>query len=518
MLSTNLKCGAAFVTALVLFNCSSSQRQSSQAQQQSSVRPSVQARTLTILHTNDMHANFIPHEATWSKQTPKPMVGGFRELEFAVDSIRRTKPNVLLLDAGDVMTGNPITDLVHKGTEGGALFEMMNMIDYNAWCVGNHDFDISQENLIGLTKIAKFPTLSANLINVKNEFPVNNRDYIILERGGLRIGVFGLILQSLYTLVNQNNLVRVKVVDLEATAQKIIDKIDAQTDLIIALTHNGVSEDSVLAMNVRGLDIIVGGHSHTRLTKPKLVNSVIIVQAGRYCENLGELEVTVENDKVVSYNGKLVPLWANESRPTTRLSAMVDSIQAMIDKDFSEVIAELKEDWVRNSRGESNIGNWLADVQRDAAHAQVAFMNEGGIRTDVSAGPLTKRELFQVLPFRNILVTFQLTGKQLAEGVLHGLKNDDLLQLSGMRIQWRRKTDGTSEIVKMEVGGKPLDEKATYVCAASDYLVGQGKKYLGIEIPQPVFLKQTLFEVAVAAARKTKGLSSKVEGRVQQVN
>lgn len=520
MLSQGLKLLLFFGAVLLVLSCSSSRHQTRQTQEglqpPALVKPSTNSRTITILHTNDIHANFVPHEATWSKQDPKPMVGGFRELEFTVDSLRKVKSNVLLLDAGDVMTGNPITDRVYKGVEGGALFEMMNLVGYDAWCIGNHDFDISQENLIGLTKIAKFPSLSANIVNTKEEFPVNNKEYIILERGGLKIGVFGLILQGLHGVVNQKNLTGIKVLDLAETAQKIIDKIDDETDLIIAVTHNGVSEDSVLAMNVRGLDVIVGGHSHTRLTKPKFVNDVVIVQAGRYCENLGELEITVENDKVVKHNGKLIQLWANTNRPKTLLWAFVDSIQAEIDKDFNEVLAELKDDWVR-SRTESNIGNFVADAQRDAAHAHVAFMNVNGIRTNVSAGPLTKRELFEVLPFRNILVTFQLTGKQLKECVLHGLKTDDPLQLSGIRVQWKRKPDGSVEIVKMEVAGKPLNEKANYICAASDFLVGQGKKYLGMEILEPTYLKQTVFQAAVDAAKKARVIATKVEGRIQEL-
>ena len=497
----------------LVFGCASSQREASQTT--IAARPGT--GTITLLHTNDMHANFTPHEATWRRESPKPMVGGFRELEFALDSIRKIKPNVLLLDAGDVMTGNPITDRQYKGADGGALFEMMNMMRYDARCFGNHDFDISQANLIRLTKIASFPTLSANIVNTKKEFPVNNKEYIILERGGLRIGIFGLMTQELYNLVNQNNLVGIKVLDLSATAQKIIDKIAPETDLIIAVTHNGASEDSALAASLHGLDVIVGGHSHTRLTKPKFVNDVVIVQTGSRCENLGEHEVTIENDHVVKYNGRLIQLWAHDSRPKTRLSAFADSIQAEIDRDFEEVLAHLKVDWVRNNNGESNLGNWLADVQRNAAHAQVGFMNVGGIRSDVSAGPLTKRELFQVLPFRNILVTFQLTGKQLLEGVLYGLKNDDMLQLSGIRAQWRRKADGSKEILTMEIDGTRLNTDATYICAASDFLVGQAKKYLGMEIPQPIYLNESVFHVAVEAAKAQKSITSKVEGRIQEV-
>lgn len=473
-----------------------------------------QPKNLTILHTNDIHAAFIPHEATWSKLSPKPMVGGFKELEFTVDSIRKAKPDILLLDGGDVMTGNPITDRVYRGVEGGALFEMMNLVRYDAWCIGNHDFDISQKNLIGLTKIAKFPTLSANIVNKKNAFPVNNKDYVILERAGLRIGIFGLMAQDLYGLVNQNNLVGIKVLSPIETAQKIIDKIDAETDLIIAVTHQGVDEDSTMVANIHGLDIVVGGHSHTRLTKPKLVNDVVIVQTGSRCENLGELEVTVDNDKVVKYNGKLIQLWANTHRPATQLSARVDSMNAEIEKEYSEVIADLKVDWERG-RGESNIGNFITDAQREAAHADVAFMNSSGVRSNVSAGPLTKQELFEVLPFRNVLTTFQLTGKELESVILFTRKRNEAVLFSGLTANVKQDSAGDFKLIEATVNGKSLKENRRYICTASDFMVGQSKKYLGLEIQHPIYLKQTVFQAFEKAARKARVITSKDEDRIQ---
>ncbi len=473
-----------------------------------------QPKTLTILHTNDIHAAFVPHEATWSKQSPKPMVGGFKELEFTIDSIRKVKPDVLLLDGGDVMTGNPISDRVYRGVEGGALFEMMNLVRYDAWCIGNHDFDISQKNLIGLTKIANFPTLSANLVNNKNEFPVNNKDYVILERGGLRIGVFGLMSQVLYGLVNQSNLTGIKVLSPIETAQKIIDKIDPETDLIIAVTHQGVSEDSAMAANTHGLDIVVGGHSHTRLTKPKFVNDVIIVQTGSRCENLGELEITVDNDRVVKYNGKLIQLWANNTRPATRLSALVDSMDTEIDKEYSEVIADLKVDWVRG-RGESNVGNFITDAQREAAHADIAFTNSSGIRANASAGPLTKQELFEVLPFHNTLTTFQLTGKELKSIILFTRQKDEAILFSGITAKIRQLSEDNFKVIEVNVNGKPLKENKRYICVANDFMVGQASKYFGMEIRHPIYLKQTMFQVVEKAVRKAKVITSASGTRIQ---
>lgn len=138
-----------------------------------------QQKTLTILHTNDIHASFLPHEAFWVKENPKPLVGGFNELSFKLDSLRRVKGTTIVLDAGDVMTGNPITEYRYKGAEGGALFEMMNLCGYDAWTFGNHDFDLSQNNLKRLTGLASFPSVNANIVNSEGKFSLNNTPYVI---------------------------------------------------------------------------------------------------------------------------------------------------------------------------------------------------------------------------------------------------------------------------------------------------------------------------------------------------
>jgi 2',3'-cyclic-nucleotide 2'-phosphodiesterase (5'-nucleotidase family) len=224
-----------------------------------------EGKRVRILHTNDMHASFVPHEAMWVKNSPRPLVGGFVELEHAIDSMRAAAPATLLLDAGDVMTGNPITEREYHGAKGGLLFAMMNELGYDAWTPGNHDLDISQENLRALAAIAQFPTVNANLVDAENRFRLNNRPTLIVERGGIRVGIIGIMLQDLYAMVNQKNLIGVRVLPPVETVQRYVDELDPQTDLIVALTHQGVEDDSVLASRVHGLDVIVGGHSHTRL-------------------------------------------------------------------------------------------------------------------------------------------------------------------------------------------------------------------------------------------------------------
>jgi 5'-nucleotidase / UDP-sugar diphosphatase len=474
-----------------------------------------QPKTITILHTNDMHASFIPREAFWVRENPKPLVGGFNELSFVVDSLRRVKSTTLLLDAGDVMTGNPITEYTYDGAEGGALFEMMNRIGYELWTPGNHDFDISSANLRKLTNIAKFPTVSANILDTLNQFPVNNKEFIIIEKNGLKIGIIGIMSDDFYNLVNQNSSAGIKILPSIETVKRLTPLLLPQTDLLIALTHQGVDEDSILAMNVQGLDLIVGGHSHTRLRHPKRVNGVLIVQTGSNCENLGVLDLKFEKHHVISYDGTLVQLWYNAARPKTELSAFIDSIKLVIDQDYSKVIATLKTDW-RRGHGESGIGNFIADAQREAVNADVSFMNSSGIRKDLAAGPITKRDIFEILPFRNLLTTFPLTGKQIRSIVEFIVKEHGGIQTSGIKCEWMKKENGAIEVQKFLVNGKPLDESKTYIGVASDYMMGESEKYFGLKPSKLTVLGQTVFSAIETKVRAMKEISSEIEHRIKE--
>jgi 2',3'-cyclic-nucleotide 2'-phosphodiesterase (5'-nucleotidase family) len=219
---------------------------------------------------------------------------------------------------------------------------------------------------------------------------------------------------------------------------------------------------------------------------------VIIVQAGSNCENLGVLDLTVQNDHVTTWDGGLHQLWYDPVRPKNVVSALVDSFKAEIDKEYSEIIGTLKDPW--NMDGwETGVGNFISDAQREAANADVAFMNNHGIRKKLSPGPMTKQDLFEVLPFRNILTTFRVTGKQL------------------------RDAPKSVQIVRLLVNGKPVDDNATYTGAASDYLMGEAKRYLGIDPPQLTHLNETVFNAVEKKIRAAKIVISPVEGRIRQI-
>ena len=173
---------------------------------------------VTILHTNDMHAQFVPAPATWVQQTPRPLIGGMVALDYFVRQQRVLHPNSLLLDAGDISTGTLLSKISFNGALNGGFVEMMNLIGYDAITIGNHEFDEGHENMKRLFAIAQFDVLSANLtIDGKLAVPL---PYKIYNVGGLRVGVIGLVLSDLFSMVAEKNLVGVRVAGPAATAQR----------------------------------------------------------------------------------------------------------------------------------------------------------------------------------------------------------------------------------------------------------------------------------------------------------
>ncbi len=480
---------------------------------------SAQPKSITILHTNDMHAGFLPHEAYWVQTTPKPMVGGFKELSWMIDSLRKVHPANILLDAGDVMTGTPISEFVYDGYPGGALFQMMNTIGYDAWTIGNHDLDISQDNLRGLIGITKFPAVSANLSDSAGKLVLGNKPCVILERDGLKIGVIGIMSLDLFRLTNTNNLKGLVVEPPAPIAQKYVDSLLPLTDLIVALTHEGVDDDSGLAMATHGINVIIGGHSHTRLKTPKLVNGVLICQTGSNCENLGELDLTVENHKIVSSQGKLLPLWAHHQTSDSPVAKLVDEVQQAVDKDYNVVLGSLTSDWKRSGRGESNIGDFIADAIREAAHAQIGVTNSSGIRKDQPAGPVRKSDLFEVMPFRNIVCTFSISGKGLrefADRYLHALiEGRSSIQLSGLTCLWKR-VEGSPTVVSLRVDGNDIQDSLTYTFSTSDFVVDQGDKYLGFQPQHVTYTSTTVYQAMVDKVMREKNVNSQLEERFKE--
>ncbi len=480
-------------------------------------------RKITILHTNDIHGAFLPSEATWVQEKPRPLIGGFLALNYYVNKLRNAASTSLLLDAGDLMTGDLICDIEYEHTKGGALIHFMNQIGYEGMTIGNHEFDVSQENLKKLIQLAKFPIFSANLYTTSGQLFAPT-DYQIYQKNGLKVGVIGLMTEELFAVLAIEKRAGLAPKPAVATAKKIVDLIDPQTDLIILLSHSGFKEDSLLAEQLnRQVDVIIGGHSHTRLTRPRLVNGILIVQTGSKCRDLGKLELEVAGDTVKSYSGELVPLWIKDIIPDPKLNLEIEAYRKLIDEKYGQVIGQLESELVRSNDEESNIGNFLADCLREYTKSDFGIINSGGIRKNMSPGPIKIRDVKEILPFENYICSFQCTGAQLLEMIKlnaqrAALKSGGILQVSGILYQWKANSGDDVSIFNAMINGKKIEPQNKYTGATVDFIaVSNAQSHLSF-VPTTIFNTSVLFSDAVQELIKQQEvIRIKVEGRIQQL-
>ncbi|MBN1350401.1 bifunctional metallophosphatase/5'-nucleotidase [candidate division KSB1 bacterium] len=484
---------------------------------------SADSNKITILHTNDMHGAFLPSPATWVDATPKPLIGGFLALEHYLKLERTQIPNTLLLDAGDLMTGNEICNIEYRGAKGGALIEMMNTLGYEGMTLGNHEFDVSQENILKLIELSEFPVYSANLYKTNGQL-FAPKAYYIYEKQGLRIGVIGIITEQLFDVLNFNKRENLVVKPNAETINEIADEIDDETDLIVILSHCGADEDSALAEKLdRRIDVIVGGHSHTRIEKAREVNHILIVQAGSKCRYLGKLDLTVAGDTIQTFTSELVPLWVDAITPEPKLETHIRALEQQIDAKFGRVIAQLKTDLKQSHHNESNLGNYVADCMREYTGADFAGINSGGIRKSMPAGVIKIIDIREILPFDNAVWTFKVTGEQLLRFMENNARasafeEHGIVQISGLTTHYRKIGANQIEITKALVNGEPLQPEKIYTGATVDFvLIANCDKYLGIK-PADLYDSGIVISDMVLQITEQKGkIAPKIEGRLKEV-
>ena len=310
-----------------------------------------------------------------------------------------------------------------RGVRGGAMLDFMEAAGMDAWVLGNHEFDIDFAHVTGLVAASNIPVLSANLdaVDGSNGPAIDGlQDHVIFERAGLRIGVFGLTTDNLARLTGSDAVSRMNVRDVTEAAAEQVAALESQVDLVIALTHIGLESDRRVAEEVPGIDLIVGGHSHTSLVAPEKVGGTWIVQAGSYARQLGVVEMTVRDGEIDAFSAELRNLVPGEVYVPSDTQALVERWREKIKVMFAQEVGSVAHGDLSRGRQMESLGRWSADMVRSAAGAQIGIYNPGGLRADLVEGVLTKGALYQVYPFANNVVRFELTGAQLV-GLL--LKN-----------------------------------------------------------------------------------------------
>ena len=488
------------------------------------IPPAPKSNSVTILHTNDIHGAFLPIVVKAKKAGEKDRkLGGILALDYNVKKIRDQAENVLLLDAGDFMTGNPICDIELNGARGGALVSFFNTIGYEGLTPGNHEFDVSVENAAKLIDSCEFPVFSSNLFRANGKL-FTRQPYQIYSKGDLVIGVIGCIVDDLPDYLNKPQRDEVVARPAAPIVDSLAKIIDPLTDLIIVLSHRGLDADKELAQNVgRQIDLIIGGHSHDRLKKAVKTNGKLIVQTGSKLRNLGRLDLTVVADSIQSFNYQLIPLWNEDIQPDSTLAKQVQAYKQQIDEEYGRVIGRLKTRWHRAYNAESNIGNYIADCIRNFSGADFALINSGGIRQNLAAGKIKKLDIKNILPFANSIIKFTVTGKELMEIIRNNASaaatgSHGILQVSGVKYQWKTDENGSAKILKATVNNLPVDPAKTYQGATVDFVITNAQKYLGLIPSQSLNMMMPLTEVVMKMIEDQKVVDSKVEGRMVRID
>ncbi|MDH7602785.1 MAG: bifunctional UDP-sugar hydrolase/5'-nucleotidase, partial [Armatimonadota bacterium] len=360
---------------------------------------------VTVLHTNDIHGNVAPRNDS----------GGLARAATLVRQIRTVMPNVVLLDAGDIIHGTP-EDYLSRGK---ATISAMNAASYDAAATGNHEYDFGLDALEEVISTATFPFLAANVNATSGENWNGLAPSIVLNAGGIRIGVIGLATLETVSLHWPGSIKDIRVYDPIETAKLLVPKVRESVDVLIILSHLGIDLDRILAREIDGIDFIIGGHSHTAIDQWEWVGNTLIAQTGAYCRALGRIDFIVRKNgtkaEIWSVNGK-TRRWNELPRPPLGLRypdgplvAVGNSIeedrsvlQAYLpfrknaDKYLSQEVGFAQTDIPgrTDSQDESPSANLMADAVREFAQSDVAIVDANAVGArKLTKGPIRVEDL-----------------------------------------------------------------------------------------------------------------------------
>ncbi|MBM4399384.1 MAG: bifunctional metallophosphatase/5'-nucleotidase [Candidatus Cloacimonetes bacterium] len=473
------------------------------------------AEKLTVFFTNDTHGAYLPN--TYKTPSEELSIGGYENLYNVISEQRATIPNTLWLDAGDQQTGSVFSSMVYNKTIGGAVVKAFNLMGLDGATFGNHEFDQSFENTLRLAKQAKYPYISTNVVHEKNKRPITNTPYKIFTKGSLKIGVLGLTMTDLREKVKIENVEKLNVLPYKQAIDRYLDELDEKTDLIILLTHIGFGADSLLAAQLDNrIDLIIGGHSHTVLDKPKLVNGIYIVQAGAYLAYYGRINLEVKTDRIVNSPETetcLYYVYPTLTLAESDFSRFFKQTTAMIDSDLNRVIGYTDVDWKPDKYKETAVSQWQAEALfREYYHKykpDMAMINCGGIRKSIPAGDIRMRDMQEMLPFTNYITVFSCYGRDLQKFIEHNLelmqtKEHDIVQTYNLK--WQTKDFlNDNKVWDIRVGNKSIEPDKLYRIVSHDYLTGQAGKYLLFKPVKVVYTKDLILDVMVRQVEKQLG-------------
>lgn len=509
--------------------------------------------TLNILHINDWHSRIESnnkYESTCSaeEETKNECIGGAARLVTAISQERDKLKgqNVLLLNGGDNFQGS----LFYTTYKGKAEAEFLNQMKFDAMTVGNHEFDDGEDALAPFLDVIGFPVLSANVkASAASKVGDRIKPSVVLEVGGQKIGIVGAVTTDTPEIASPGPNITIE--DDIATITAEVKKLEAEgVNKIIALTHVGYPRDKELIARIPGVDIVVGGHSHSLLSNtdakaegpyPTMVDNpegykVPVTQAASYSKYLGEFQVVFDDNGVVK-EAKGDPILLDSTiKPDEGVLKRVAELGAPIEelkkKEVSETTGPIDGSRDNCRARECEMGDMVADAILDRVKDQgvtIVFQNGGGLRASIDAGVVTMGEVLTVLPFQNTLSTFELTGKDIVASLESGVSEIEetkgkFPQVAGLKYSFDKSVkpnEGRIKSVEVQENGAwtPIDPAKTYLVATNNYVRqgGDGYKLFADNAKNAYDYGPGLEQVVADYLGKNRPYTPKLDGRITEI-
>jgi 5'-nucleotidase len=469
---------------------------------------------LTFLQFND-HYVLEPADRAGQK-------GGMARIATLVARTRQESPHTLLALAGDTISPS-IMSAVLRGEQ---MVAAWNLLGLDVATFGNHEFDFGPPTLLARMRESRFVWVSSNVVDRATGGPFGGaRVTHRVERDGVAVGFFGLTVAD--TPQTSSPGPGVEFRDPIASAREVVTALRAgRPPIVVAVTHQDMPADERLAREVPGIHLVIGGHEHDPLEN--VVGETLITKAGADGVFVVRVDLQATRDgTVLARQHRFVPI-TPELPEDPAMAALIARYQSRLSEALDVRIGETAVPLdARNAAlrtSETNAGNLITDVMRARLHADVAFMNGGGIRGNqlVPAGPLTRRDINALLPFLNVLVMLEVPGKVLLEALERSVsayprESGGFLQVSGLSFVFDPARPPGQRVRRVVVGGEPLEPERRYKLATNSYTAGGGDGYAMLATAKPLVFPEDgpgLAETLLEAIERAGVIAPATEGRI----
>lgn len=487
-------------------------------------------KKFTILHSNDMHGDFL---AEVSGEEGR-LIGGLALLSGYINKVREEEENVIYVISGDMVQGS----LIDSEYRGISTMEIMNYLAPDVVTLGNHEFDYGLPHLLFLEKMANFPIVNANLY-IKNYHKRLMEPFVILKMAGFDILFTGIITEKVMDAIKQDDLIG-SFVTLEEASSEVGRITNAykndDIDLTILLTHIGFESDLELAELLLpdwGVDIIIGGHSHTILEQPEKINNILISQAGVGTDQIGRFDIIVDDDtnSIIEYKWQLIPIDQDIANPDHDLESYITAYQNEVDRKYNTIICKLAQKLTHPQREiETSLGNLIADAFRENAGCDVMLVGSGSIRVK-SLGPLvTLKDLLTCFPYDDVLTRYTIKGENLRR-IFNFIMRNENRDGEGECYQINNGVkaihdDTENELLSLKVNDVEVLDEGLYTICLQNYHYKNSQDYLNISKEELLdsgemkVISTSAFEVLEEYLRNNQNIKKNIEGRLiyQQIN